>query len=116
MCPDCRLALAACICATKTKASANSALHLATNANRELTVRVGLESKRRSGKTVSVVRGLVLGNDDLHALAKRLRTACGCGGTSKDGAIELQGDHCARLLELLSAQGIAAKRTDQGNP
>jgi translation initiation factor 1 len=46
----------------------------------------------------------------LAAVGKQLRTACGSGGTVKDGVIEVQGDHCARVIELLKAQGHVVKR------
>jgi predicted translation initiation factor SUI1 len=59
-------------------------------------VRVGRESKGRGGKTVTVVRGLDLDANALAELGKRLRALCGAGGTSKDGVIEVQGDHGER--------------------
>ena len=37
-------------------------------------------------------------------------TACGSGGTVKDGVIEVQGDHADQVLELLRKQGLAVKR------
>jgi translation initiation factor 1 len=43
-------------------------------------------------------------------LGKQLKTACGSGGTVKEGVIEVQGDHCDRVLALLLQQGFAAKR------
>jgi translation initiation factor 1 len=74
------------------------------------TVRVGRESKGRGGKAVTIVRGLPLDAAALAALGKRLRTTCGAGGTVKDGIIEVQGDHCARLIDLLSQDGWVVKR------
>jgi translation initiation factor 1 len=47
---------------------------------------------------------------ELAALGKQLRTACGSGGTVKDGTLEIQGDHAERVVELLKAQGFSAKR------
>jgi translation initiation factor 1 len=73
-------------------------------------VRVRRETNKRGGKTVTTVRGLPLAADALTALGKRLRTACGTGGTAKDGVLELQGDHVERVLALLVAEGFAAKR------
>jgi len=48
--------------------------------------------------------------DALAALGKQLKAACGSGGTVKDGVIEVQGDHCERLVELLKTQGHRVKR------
>jgi translation initiation factor 1 len=70
-------------------------------------VRVSRESKGRGGKTVTLVRGLALDEAALVALGKRLRTACGSGGTVKDGILEVQGDHAERVVELLQGSGVA---------
>jgi translation initiation factor 1 len=67
--------------------------------------RVALENKGRGGKSVTVVRGLALAPDALLVLARELRTACGCGGTVKDGVVELQGDQRARALAFLAERG-----------
>lgn len=68
------------------------------------------ETKGRGGKAVTVVKGLPLDDDALAALGKQLRTACGSGGTVKDGVIEVQGDHCDRILAALEKLGHRAKR------
>ncbi len=77
-------------------------------------VRVHRETKGRGGRAVSLVRGITLPLAEMEALGKQLKTACGSGGTVKDGAnggvIEVQGDHGDRLVELLKAQGFNAKR------
>lgn len=69
-----------------------------------------LQTKGRGGKSVTVIKGLPLDAIALNDLGKRLRTACGSGGTVKDGVIEIQGDHCDKLIEYLKAQGLPAKR------
>lgn len=74
-------------------------------------VRIRRESKGRGGKTVSVVEGLPLDGPELKALLKRLKATLGTGGTLKDGAIEIQGDHRERLLGLLQAEGFKAKHS-----
>jgi len=56
------------------------------------------------------VSGLKLAPDALAELAKELKIQCGSGGTVKDGVIEIQGDHRDKLLTLLAARGIAAKK------
>jgi translation initiation factor 1 len=91
MCPNCRQALA----------------H-ASRPPGDGVARITRES--RGNKTVTVVRGLPLDADALTALGKRLRNACGAGGTSKDGVLEVQGDHADRVLALLLAEGHKAKR------
>ena len=73
-------------------------------------VRVQRDAKGRGGKVVTVVTGISLPDKDLDALGKQLKTACGSGGTVKDGVIEVQGDHVERLVALLQAQGYRAKR------
>lgn len=100
-CPQCRQALSACRCA------ASAAQQLRGDGR----VRVGRESAGRGGKTVTVVRGLALADAQIAELGKRLRSACGTGGTAKDGVIEIQGDHIERVLALLLKEGHAAKRT-----
>jgi translation initiation factor 1 len=74
-------------------------------------VRVSRETKGRAGKGVTLLKGLALDDAALNALGKQLKTACGSGGTVKDGVIEVQGDHCERVLTLLAVQGYKAKRS-----
>jgi len=73
-------------------------------------VRVRRESKGRGGKTVLVITGLPLEASALTALAGELKRRCGCGGTAKDGVIEIQGDHAELLLAELATRGYKAKR------
>lgn len=73
-------------------------------------VRVSRETKGRGGKSVTIVKGLTLDPLALALLGKQLRTACGSGGTVKDGVIEVQGDHCERVIEVLKKDGHNAKR------
>jgi translation initiation factor 1 len=61
----------------------------------------------RGGKAVSVVRGLP--RRDLDAVAKDLKKHCGSGGTVKDGAVEIQGDHREKIAARLETQGYVVK-------
>ena len=74
------------------------------------TARLKVE-KRPKGKVVTVVRNLDPGGNALDALAADLKGRCGTGGTVKDGAIELQGDHLAAVESLLTARGYRVKKT-----
>jgi translation initiation factor 1 len=100
LCPDCGQPLASCRCksAARTRPLGDGA------------IKVSRESKGRGGKTVTLVKGMALDADALAALGKQLRSACGSGGTVKEGVIEIQGDHCERVLEALKKQGYQPKR------
>lgn len=100
MCPACRRPIQQCACAASPPATPAG----------DGTARVQRETKGRGGKAVTVVRGLALEEAALAALAKRLRTACGTGGTVKGGVIEVQGDHVDRVMALLAAEGLRSKR------
>jgi translation initiation factor 1 len=99
MCPDCRQPTAQCSCRTASARPATDGI-----------VRVSRQTKGRAGKGVTLVSGVALDDAALVALGKQLKTACGSGGTVKDGVIEVQGDHVERVLGLLQAQGYKAKR------
>jgi translation initiation factor 1 len=67
------------------------------------------ETAHRGGKTVLVVDGFgeQHASADIEALAKRLRAACGCGGTVRERAVELQGDFSGKVRQLLEAEGFS---------
>ena len=67
------------------------------------------ESGGRGGKVVSVVKNLILTEEDLKTLAKKLKQECGTGGTVKDGVIEIQGEHRQRMAEVLLKLGYKVK-------
>ncbi len=95
ICPDCRQPATACSCGRPQRVIPPAGGP----------IRVSREKAGRGGKLVTVVRGLPLDDEALAALGKRLRTACGTGGTAKDGQLELQGDHVDKAVAWLQAQG-----------
>ena len=68
-------------------------------------VKVRRETAGRRGKAVTTVSGVPVSDDDLKALAGRLKKRCGVGGSAKGGVIELQGDHRDAVVEVLRAEG-----------
>lgn len=61
--------------------------------------------EKRNGKAVTVIVGLhTYGADRLEAIAKEIKTKCGCGGTVKNGAIEIQGDKVAQVKDWFNKQ------------
>ncbi|MDD3180287.1 MAG: translation initiation factor [Opitutaceae bacterium] len=61
----------------------------------------------RGGKTVTVVSGFVgIGQPEKEQLAKKMQKACGCGGTVKDGRIEIQGDKREPVAKILAEAGF----------
>lgn len=61
----------------------------------------------RGGKTVTVARGFVgIGLPEKEALCKKMRSAAGCGGTVKDGEIEIQGDQRDTVMRILREAGF----------
>jgi translation initiation factor 1 len=67
------------------------------------------DSKGRGGKGVTLVKNLILTEDDMSALAKKIKQACGVGGTVKDGVIEIQGNDRERIAEVLVKLGYKVK-------
>ena len=64
---------------------------------------------RRYGKMVTIVDGINSGDIDLAHLTSELKGACACGGTAKEGKIELQGDHKQKVKQVLERMGFNAE-------
>lgn len=73
-------------------------------------VRVGRETKGRKGSGVTVITGIPSHPEGLEKLAKQFKQQCGTGGTVKNGAIEIQGDHRDLIVKELSALGYTVKK------
>lgn len=82
------------------------------------TIRLRIEKAGRGGKTVTVADGLLGAKADAAALLSTLKKAFGGGGALRDSktpdgtpcfALELQGDHLARLADLLRDRGYRVK-------
>jgi translation initiation factor 1 len=66
------------------------------------------ETAHRGGKTVIVVHDFApsIPMPVIEDLARKLRNACGCGGTTRQRSIELQGNQAARIRSLLEEEGF----------
>ena len=73
-------------------------------------LRIALDKRNRSGKTVTLITGFRGTNDDLTALGKMLKVKCGVGGSAKDGEIMIQGDFKQKVLDILSQEGYIKSR------
>lgn len=60
---------------------------------------------RRYGKMITLVSGFDK-NFDIKATAKQLKEELACGGTVKDGVIELQGNHKKNVRKVLVKLGF----------
>ena len=67
------------------------------------------KQKRKKGKVVTVIAGLLYEGDALQELLTKLKNACGAGGTIKDGNLEIQGEHIDRVRDELSKLGYRVK-------
>jgi translation initiation factor 1 len=90
ICPNCGLPEPACVCEQMTKSSQ--------------TIRITTD-KKRYGKVVTIISGFDT-SIKVKDIAKSLKNELACGGTAKDGIIELQGDHTNRVKKLLIKLGF----------
>jgi translation initiation factor 1 len=72
-------------------------------------LRIKRETKGRNGKAVITIAGLAESHDKLTELAALLKKKCGCGGSVKDGIIEIQGDQREVISQELTKLGYKFK-------
>ncbi|MGH1471448.1 MAG: stress response translation initiation inhibitor YciH [Cellvibrionaceae bacterium] len=72
-------------------------------------IRIQRETKGRKGKGVTLINGLPLDGDELKTLAKKLKKICGSGGSIKNGALEIQGDHRSAIKVYLESLDYKVK-------
>jgi translation initiation factor 1 len=99
MCPKCGWPQSNCRCS----------LALEERVPETVTVRLRIERAGRKGKTVTIVEGLPKNKVFLRDLTGELKRACGSGGTSGEGHVEIQGDHRDKLRQILKSKGWIVK-------
>lgn len=72
-------------------------------------VRIQRQTSGRKGKGVCVITGLDLEDKALNSLAAELKRKLGCGGSFKDGTIEIQGDNRDLIKQILELKGFKVK-------
>lgn len=105
-CNVCRQSVSFCVCKNSPASTQNS-----KNQNTVATIRISLDRKGRGGKDVTVITGVPLNDNDLEDLGRKLKAQCGCGGTTKDGRIELQGDRRDLIMTKLQEMGYKPKKS-----
>jgi translation initiation factor 1 len=93
VCPKCGLPQELCVCEMIAKESHK--------------IRISIVQKR-FGKTMTLVSGIDTEKIDIRQLIKKLKSKLACGGTYKNEEVELQGDHRARVKEILIKEGFPA--------
>ncbi|MDR3261998.1 MAG: translation initiation factor [Tannerella sp.] len=73
-------------------------------------LRITLDKRNRSGKTVTLITGFRGTNDELTTLGKILKVKCGAGGSAKEDEIILQGDCRQKALGILVKEGYSKSR------
>jgi len=71
---------------------------------------VWIDSKNRSGKSVTLIKGFRGKNTDREELAASLKKFCGTGGSVKDGDIIIQGDLRNKIIGFLAGKGYKTKK------
>ena len=86
ICPNCGLPKELCVC------------DLIAKEEQKIVVK---SEKRRFGKKYTIVEGLNKNDINIKDVVKKLKEKFACGGTYKNGKIELQGDHMLRIKQVL---------------
>ncbi len=92
VCTKCGLPKELCVCETIAKEE------------QQITIKL---VKRKFGKLSTVIEGINDKNINMKDVIKKLKTKLACGGTVKDGNIELQGKHAQRAKEFLIEFGFS---------
>ena len=97
VCPKCGLVKELCVCETIAKEGQRIQLSIV---------------KRKFGKLTTIISGIDAKDIDIKDVAKKIKSKLACGGTVKNGTIELQGDHRRKVKEELIKMGFAAETID----
>jgi len=91
ICPTCGLVKELCVCETIAKESQKILVYL---------------ERKKFNKNYTIVEGIDEKEIALKDLARELKSELACGGTIKDGRIELQGEHKHKVRAILIKHGF----------
>ncbi|MFH0829623.1 MAG: stress response translation initiation inhibitor YciH [Candidatus Aenigmatarchaeota archaeon] len=94
ICKVCGFPKELCICGTLAKEAAKVKIYTV---------------KRSFGKSVTIIEGVSEGTKEL---ASKLKTKLAAGGTIKEGRIEIQGEHAAKVKKLLLNSGFKEEQIE----
>lgn len=94
ICPKCGLPKELCVCETIAKE------------NQDIVIKT---IKKKFGKKYTLIQGIEDKDIGLKDLTKKLKNHFACGGTTKNGAIELQGDHVQKVKQFLISLGFPSE-------
>ncbi|MEM0358956.1 MAG: stress response translation initiation inhibitor YciH [Candidatus Hadarchaeales archaeon] len=97
ICPRCGLPAELCVCKEISREQQRITVY---------------SESRRFGKVVTVIEGLDDKKSNLKELLKKLKSRMACGGTMRENAIELQGDHKNKIKEVLVELGFLPESID----
>jgi translation initiation factor 1 len=81
-----------------------------TKESQKITIRM---IKKKFSKKYTVVEGINIHEVDIKDIAKKLKNKFACGGTAKNGAIELQGDHTREMRQELIKIGFSPESIEK---
>ncbi|MEM2136780.1 MAG: translation initiation factor [Candidatus Methanomethylicia archaeon] len=97
ICPICGLPKDLCVCQSI--------------AREQQRIKIKLEV-RKWGREVTIINGMDDKDIDIYQIVSTLKSKLACGGTAKEGRIELQGDHRNRAKEILIELGFPEENID----
>lgn len=92
ICPKCGLPKDLCVCETIAKEQQKIRVYMV---------------KKKFGKPYTIIEGIEEKEINLRELTKKLKSRFACGGTVKEGKIELQGSHKKKVKQVLVGLGFA---------
>jgi len=97
ICNKCGLPKQLCVCETIAKESQRIQVYTVT---------------KKFRKVSTIIEGLDKKELDVKVIARKLKSEFACGGTVKEGRIELQGDHRAKIRASLISLGFPVNTID----